>query len=203
MVSNLTGGWTDTVLTENGENQAKAVSQWLCEELGEPKLNLYCSDLKRARQTADPIVKALDLNPSYHVELREKGNGKARGLTVEEADVYFKSPPPIPELDWVTYEGGETWRQFYQRVSDFMDRVYPTIMDSSIFVCHGGTIHMIVSWWLGLIPDVMNKVFFDMDPTGVTILHRAVYGVNSLERLNDTSHLAENGVKNPFPVYET
>jgi probable phosphoglycerate mutase len=203
MVSELTGGWTDTALTENGKNQALAVAKWLADELYGQKLNLYCSDLKRARQTAEPIVESLDLKPSYHIELREKNNGKAAGLTVDEARLYFNEPPPELHLDWLPYDGGETWREFYTRVCDFMNRVYPTIKDSSIFVCHGGSIHMIVSWWLMLEPESMNKVFFDMDPTGVTVLYKAMYGNHLLERLNDTSHLAENCVKNPFPIRET
>lgn len=62
---------------------------------------------------------------------------------------------------------------------------------------------MIVSWWLRLDPDTMNKVFFDVDPTGVTILHEAYVRNHLIERLNDTSHLVENGVKNPFPIRET
>lgn len=113
MVSDLTGGWTDTSLTKNGKNQAKAVAKWLYEELGGQKLNLYCSDLKRAKQTAEPIAESMDLNPTYHIELRERDNGKAAGLTVEKAKVYYNEPPSVLKLDWLPYDGGETWRQFY------------------------------------------------------------------------------------------
>jgi probable phosphoglycerate mutase len=203
MVSDLTGGWTNTALTENGKTQAKAVAKRLYEELNEQKLNLYCSDLNRAIQTAVPIANILGLEPSYHIELRERNNGKAAGLTVDQAKAYFNEPPPTLELDYLPYQGGETWRQFNSRVSNFMESLYPALEDSSIFVCHGGTIHMIVSWWLGLDPETMNRVFFDSDPTCVTILHEAYVRNRIVERLNDTSHLVECGVMNPFPLRET
>ncbi len=204
LVSNLTGGWTDTSLTENGRLQAKAVAEWLHEELHGKKLNLYCSDLKRAKETAEPIAEVLGLSPGYYIELREKNNGKAAGLTVEEAEKYFTEPPSNKfPLDWLPYEGGETWRQFYARVCGFMDELFPSINDTSIIVSHGGTIHMMVSWWLKLSPESMNDVFFNVETTGVTVLHKPPTGEHLIDRLNDTSHLAKHKVGAPFPLYET
>ncbi len=58
---------------------------------------------------------------------------------------------------------------------------------------------MIVSWWLGLEPEHMNKVFFESAPTGVTILHVTFWENHAIERLNDTYHLTRNGACNPFP----
>ncbi len=47
-VSNLTGGWSQTALTDLGRHQAQLVAKRLNRELGGVEIASYCSDLKRA-----------------------------------------------------------------------------------------------------------------------------------------------------------
>ena len=49
----MTGGWTDTPLTELGRNQAELIGLKLKRELGEERYTIYSSDLMRAKQTAE------------------------------------------------------------------------------------------------------------------------------------------------------
>ena len=52
-INNMTGGWTDTPLTELGRNQAELIGLKLKRELGEERYTIYSSDLMRAKQTAE------------------------------------------------------------------------------------------------------------------------------------------------------
>ena len=55
MVSDLTGGWSQVPLTENGRAQARAVASRLKRDLEGVDFAFYSSDLKRAYQTAEII----------------------------------------------------------------------------------------------------------------------------------------------------
>jgi probable phosphoglycerate mutase len=59
----ITGGWTNTNLTELGVIQAKSLANRLKRDISQLDLKLYCSDLKRAEQTAAIIGQALNLDP--------------------------------------------------------------------------------------------------------------------------------------------
>ena len=201
MVSDLTGGWTNSHLTETGKAQAEAVALWLSEELPSRRGRILCSDLSRAVQTAKPIAEALGVDFTRHKEMRELNNGIAAGKTKQEVKPFLNVSPVI-SVDWHPYPGSESWREFYARVSKFMDEMYPTFDETTVIVCYGGTIQMITSWWLGLEPEHMNRVFFESAPTGVTILHIAFWENRTIERLNDTYHLTRNGSRNPFPKKE-
>jgi probable phosphoglycerate mutase len=201
MVSDLTGGWTDSHLTEAGRAQAETVAQWLSEELTSGRVKILCSDLNRAVQTAKPIAEAIGVDFTRHRGIRELNNGIAAGKTKQEAKPFLNGSHKI-SIDWHPYPESESWREFYARVSAFMDKVYPTLNETAVIVCHGGTINMITSWWLGLEPEHMNQVFFESAPTGVTILHVAFWENRAIERLNDTYHLTRNGSRNPFPKEE-
>lgn len=201
MVSDLTGGWTNSHLTEAGRTQADAVAQWLSEELPSGRVKVLCSDLSRAVQTAEPIAEAIGVDFTRHREIRELNNGIATGKTKQEAKPFLNESSKI-SIDWHPYPKSESWREFYVRVSKFMDEVYPTLDETAVIVCHGGTIQMITSWWLELEPEHMNRVFFESAPTGVTILHVAFRENRTIERLNDTYHLTRNGSRNPFPKKE-
>ncbi len=202
LVSNKTGGWTDTALTDCGKEQARLLAEWLKDELFPLKPDIYCSDLKRAKETAEPIINQLGLNASYHRELREKNNGKATGLTKDEAKLIFNDPEELT-LDYRAYEGAESWREFHHRVSGFMEELYKDLDNTAIIVGHGGSIHMILSWWLGLNPTQVNDVYLATRTTSVTILYEASAYGRSIERLNDVSHLVKAGMVNPFPIFET
>ena len=188
----LTGGWTDTDLTDLGKRQAAALASRLREELQGVRVKLYCSDLKRARHTADIIAAALRLKPTPLDGLREINNGVAKDKTKDEARMHYREPTE-PLLDWRFYPEAETWREFHLRVCGCMD----VIADEDatlLIVTHGGTINHIVDWWLGLDVATMSRVHFDTDPASISVLTINRLGDRAVSRLNDTSHLSVDGL---------
>jgi probable phosphoglycerate mutase len=194
-LNDLTGGWTDSDLTALGRRQAACLASRLKRELAAVPCRLCCSDLKRARQTADIIAQetgaALQLVPA----LREINNGIAAGKTKKEAQQYARTPPTgKPLLDWQMYPQAETWRQFYARVAACMARLISDQDRLLVLVTHGGTIINVVAWWLRLEVEMLSQVSFDAAPTSVSVLRVNQWNERTIGRLNDTAHLYAAGL---------
>ena len=74
-------GGTDIDLNARGHEQARLAAARLS---GLPVAAVYCSDLSRARQTAEPIARVLGLSLSVEPALRERSYGVFEGRTHEE-----------------------------------------------------------------------------------------------------------------------
>jgi probable phosphoglycerate mutase len=78
---NRYAGITDIDLTERGHEQALALANWAASA----KLcAIWVSPMKRARQTAVPVVKSTGLAPNVDERLREIDFGRGEGLTASE-----------------------------------------------------------------------------------------------------------------------
>jgi probable phosphoglycerate mutase len=187
------GGWSDAKLTELGIEQAHAVANRLSEELNE-RYNLYSSDLIRAKQTAEIIQKKLGIPITYSKELREHNPGIASGMRREEVDEHLQEVIK-PLIDWRMYPEAETFREFYQRVTGYMDRL-DEVEENLLIVSHGGTIHNILRWWIGTPVTDFFKFGFRIANTSITMLDKNKDGQNIIERLNDTTHYTKIGIKN-------
>ncbi len=192
-VQDLTGGWTDTPLTELGRQQAELLAARLPDVIGELPARLYCSDLLRAMQTAQIVGRALGLEPILEPGLREINNGVAAGLTREAAHA-LRAPPTEPLLDWCPYPGGESWRAFHRRVAACMEELTRNQQEVLILVSHGGTITQQVAWWLQLGWDTLQNAWFDAYPASLTVLRINKWQNRTIERLNDTAHLHAAGL---------
>ena len=192
-MNKLTGGWTDSALTELGRRQAACLASRLKREIGDTPCQLYSSDLKRALQTAEIIGKEIGVTPNPVPELRAPNNGVAAGKSVEEAKRYVLELTR-PVLDWQPYPQAETWRQFYSRVAACMDRLSSDQEIPLLLVTHAGTIINIVAWWLQLDIDMLCRVSFDALPASLSVLRRNQWNERTIERLNDTAHLYAAGL---------
>jgi broad specificity phosphatase PhoE len=192
-VRGLTGGWTDTGLTEVGRRQAHHLAVRLAREVGDLPCRVYCSDLKRAMETADAIGREMGIAPIPVSGLREFNNGIAAGMSQEEAHQYAQELTGSG-LDWQPYPGAETWRTFYLRVSACMDGLIEDQDGLLLLVTHGGTIVSIVYWWLQLRVDMLPSVSFHASPASVSVLRLNQWGERAIERLNDTAHLYAAGL---------
>ena len=198
-ISNLTGGWSQTALTDLGRHQARLVAARLKRELAGLELPSFCSDLRRAAQTAEIIADETGLQIVPEEGLREHNNGIAAGKTHEEAEK-FRVLPTHPLLDWRPYPGSETWREFYLRVSKCMERVTAEAEGPLLIVTHGGTIINVVAWWIRMPLDILSDFSLRTYNTGITILVETDLGERAIERHNDVAHLHQDGMAAPFPI---
>lgn len=191
----LTGGWTDSELTEKGRQQLQAAAQKLALDFSGRRLPLriLASDLKRASESAQILAKALgrEKDIEYCIFLREKNNGIAAGMTEEEAKKYFQKPASDQELDHSNYPGGETRNQFYKRIIDGLCSCADLERENLLIVAHKGTVQNIVFHWLGMdMAKVVEQNFsVDILPASVTVLGVNKWHEHAIFRLNDVSHL--------------
>lgn len=197
-VNGLTGGWTDTGLTDLGCRQAACLASRLKQELEDAPVRYYCSDLKRALETAEIVGQEIGVTAQLVPELREFSNGIAAGMMREEADK-LRREPTEPFIDWQPYPEAETWGQFYWRVAGCMDRLVEEQEELLLLVTHGGTLVNIVAWWLQLDDEMLSKVSFSAHPTSISVLRTNQWSSHELERLNDTAHLYAEGLAKGLP----
>ncbi len=86
-------GHLDVSLDDVGRVQAEATASWLGKALAEDAargaVRLVCSDLSRARQTAEPLAAALGVTARPDAGLRERDVGAWEGLTHHDISVRF------------------------------------------------------------------------------------------------------------------
>ena len=114
-----------------------------------------------------------------------------------------KSPDDIAQQDgeawrqwmshpWpVTFPGGETGESFAARIMRFCDHGLADMPEHCAIVAHAGVIRLMVLHLAGIALD--HQFALTCDPSSLTVMQ--LYGGNKgvLQRLNDTSHLADRG----------
>lgn len=164
-------------------------------ELDSTPVSLGTSGLKRAIQTAAIVGEALQIQPQIYSELNDLNNGLAAGKTHIEAQKIVL-PQSQPILDWRPYPQAETWRDFFTRVTGFMEQFSASQESAALLVTHAANIQVIVAWWLGM--DIDSRSQFEVSPASLSVLRYNRFGEPSVERLNDTAHLYQNGMPNPI-----
>lgn len=192
----LTGGWTDSDLTEKGRAQLQALAEKLARDFQGRRINyrILASDLKRAAESAQIIAGALGYAADkieYCQFLREKNNGKAAGLTEEAAKHFYCRPASEQELDHRNYVGGETRNEFYLRNVEGLKTKADWNKENLIIVAHKGTVQNLLFAWLGMdMKDVVeHNLSVDIAPASLTVLGINKWQEHAIFRLNDISHL--------------
>lgn len=192
----LTGGWTDSDLTEKGKAQLQALAEKLAKDFQGKRLSyrILASDLKRAAESAQIIAQALGYAADkieYYQFLREKNNGKAAGLTEEAAKQFYCRPASEQELDHRNYVGGETRNEFYLRNVEGLKAKTDWNKENLIIVAHKGTVQNLLFAWLGMdMKDVVeHNLSVDIAPASLTVLGINKWQEHAIFRLNDISHL--------------
>ncbi|MDP6458543.1 MAG: histidine phosphatase family protein [Candidatus Bathyarchaeota archaeon] len=199
MVSGLTGGWSQVALTENGRDQARAVASRLSRDLKGVDYAFYCSDLKRAHQTAEIIAEEVGREMIPSQELREFNNGVAANRKKAEVKHLYRSPSD-PIMDWQPYPEAETWRKFYHRIKAFMDKINSIEDRPTLIVSHGGTIVNIIAWWLRIEETNLSFTTFHSSAASLSVLDETQFNERRVERLNDTAHLHSLGQVPRLPI---
>ena len=137
-------GQLDPPLSERGREQSRALSAVLD---GLPGERVVCSDLGRARQTAE----LLGLRPErFDPRWREIDVGEWGGRTAAEVDAqgteltnWRGGPRKAPD--------GESWKAFSERVAGAVDELIAA-GGPWLVVCHGGCIRVAVAHLTGADP---------------------------------------------------
>ena len=128
-------GHIDIDLSEQGFLSAKELSSEISTNEYD---SIYCSDLKRARQTADAISLR---DVTYTKELREKSWGKNEGKSFGEIGIEYET-----FLQYIEALGGESIEDFSSRVKDFFFAFLPKQKkDNILIITHSGVIKTLLS----------------------------------------------------------
>lgn len=190
-INNMSGGWTDTPLTDLGRKQAKLIGDKLKKEIVDiNEYAFYSSDLLRAAQTAEIIGNQTNLKVIKNKGLREINTGVAAGKTKDWArENRIPRKSSGFDLDYQEFKDGETWREFYSRVCSCMDRIYEIEKRENLFiVTHGGTLGYIMAWWMKFEPEMIVNAYFSSSVGSITVLSQNSFQQNVLNKFNDTSH---------------
>lgn len=138
-------GSIDIPLEPEGHAEAEQAATRLGElSVSRPVSAIYCSTLTRARQTAEPIARALGLALAVEPGLGERHYGAFEGLTPLElerdwADEFRRWRAREP--DFGLPGGGESLRVFYERVNLALESLahrHPG--ERVVAVTHGGVL---------------------------------------------------------------
>lgn len=141
------GGWSQQPLSDEGKAQAEELANFVQRSDFGIK-HIYSSDLQRAMQTAQAVADKLHLPIIQMPEFRETNNGTLAGMKNELASKMY------PGLYWNTldweqrYPGGESPREFYERISTAWDAFQKMALEQDenvLLVTHGGVINVILS----------------------------------------------------------
>lgn len=179
------GGPADPELSEEGWAQAHRLAAWYGDRR-EPIEAVYCSPLRRARETAMPLAEAIgrevvvddelaEFDRGFHFyvpleELKEAGDPRYRQIMSGEWDDAVEVDP-------------DTFRQV---VVGAVERVIAANPGGRVaVVCHGGVVNAYASYVLG----IDSTLFFNPGYTSVSRILAARSGERSILSLNEVGHL--------------
>ncbi|SMF73261.1 alpha-ribazole phosphatase [Paenibacillus uliginis N3/975] len=132
---------------------------------------IFCSDLKRCRETLDWIYSASTDSVVFDNRLREMDFGDWEGKTYDQLKHYSIYREWLDNPQSVTPPGGEAWEHFQGRLADFMNSLTCWVKEEGkdnhvLMVTHGGVIRQLATM---TIPD---STFWDFsaDPGSLLTL---------------------------------
>lgn len=139
-------GALDCNLTELGVKQSKALG----ERLRNIKFDkVYCSDLKRARETLKHINIINDV--VIDERIRERNFGVFEGKTFKEIEKEFEKECIAWNENWKEYkpDAGESFIDSYLRVEAFMESLKAETGENILVCTHGGIVRAMYVYILG------------------------------------------------------
>ena len=189
-VSQIVGGErTCSGLSELGVRQGERLRERLHDE-GMTADVVLSSPLPRARQTAEILAPVLGAPIEYVADLEEHRPGEADGCPFVDFADRFGLFDFRAELDRPFAPGGETTREFHDRVIASLRRIEAEHQGSTMFaVCHGGVIDAAFRFLLSI--GIATPFDLWTLNTSLTEFVVAAGGTRTqLRRYNDAAHLA-------------
>jgi alpha-ribazole phosphatase len=161
-------GRTDAPLDAVGRRQVEALAVLLRSKRRCGRC--VCSPLRRAAQTAEILRSATARVAEVDPNLREIDFGRWEGKTFSE----IRDSSPEEVARWArfapdfAFPGGESLRDFLDRVRRAADRLAADEAETVLAVAHGGVIKAMLCRLLGL--DPRRYVVFEIAPASLTIV---------------------------------
>jgi len=198
----------DPVLTDLGHAQAELTAQRLAAAL-RPVTTIYVSTASRSQQTAEPLAQATGVAAITVPDLVEIQMPDWDGQLEEKVQrVFNEARHRSPEEWWEGLPGGESFRQFHDRVTaaleqiltqhgltrDGRDHLWQQSGDEGrvAIVAHGGTNAVALSYLLGVTPTPWEWERFVLAHASIARVRAiplAGAHVFSLRSFNDQEHL--------------
>lgn len=139
------GAESDIGLGLEGRLQARQAAAGLA---GLGPVAVYCSAMRRAMETADPIAEACGIDPIVIPELHERRMGPLSGVPIAEArdrvDLHIRRWGE-GDLD-AAHEGGESYRELRDRVvPPFVSLAERHRGETAVAVLHGVVIRVLLT----------------------------------------------------------
>ncbi|MFC4011294.1 histidine phosphatase family protein [Nonomuraea purpurea] len=192
-VEGVVGGWHDSQLTPVGLSAAVSIAQALRAQIPDgADVELFSSDLRRTRQTAEKVAELFGVKPILDRRLREKSYGEAGGRPKEWLDRRFVPPPAAGErLEHDEgVEGAETKAELARRIYAAMDEIVQRPCEHQIIVTHGGSLTFVVTSWIKMPIKAVGHASFRVRSGSITTLREDdFYHNRTVVNLGDTLHL--------------
>ena len=197
-IEGLVGGWYDSDVTDLGLHEASLIG-WRLRELipGAESVELFSSDLMRARRTAETIAAMVGAPVQLTADLREKSYGEAEGKPQAWLDERFVFPPSTG--DRMDHDegiaGAETRREIAQRIYRAMDRILASPCPNQIIVTHGFALTFVVAAWIEMPLDSSGRIAVTSTSGGITHLYEDdIFFNRNVVSLNETLHLERSEI---------
>jgi probable phosphoglycerate mutase len=192
------GSPADPPLSASGRAQAARMARWVAAESFAQRAEgerrpleqigaIYASPMRRARETAEPLARAIGAEVAIDPGLVEMDH---------LSDVYV----PLEQLKAEDYPRWQAMVQqgglyagvdlvaFRENVVASVERAIAAHAGRRVaLVCHGGVINA----WAGHVLGIADPFFLDVAYTGVSRFLAASTGERSVRSLNETAHLRE------------
>jgi broad specificity phosphatase PhoE len=139
-------GFRDTPLNDTGRHQAHVLAEKLVADRDLRFASLFCSDLRRAHETAAIVGAAIGLVPVPDARLREGNRGRWEGRRMSEVE----REEPERYAAWMTagpdfrFPGGESLLEQQTRVLDALEEFQARAEKPVLVVCHRGSIRVVL-----------------------------------------------------------
>ncbi len=184
----LADGVADPELSPEGHEQAAHLGRYLASEHLDA---IYASSLRRAQETAHPVVADRDLELLIEPDVAEFDKDSSEYVPVEELKA--ANDPRWQAMVDGTWDAGEDLATFNERTIGGIERIIETHRGQRVaVVCHGGVINAYLTSILGLDGDIRG--FFYPNYTSIHRVAAAASGERSIVTINETSHLRGSGL---------
>jgi broad specificity phosphatase PhoE len=179
----------DPPLSETGRDQADKLARRLA-LLDPPPSAVYCSPLRRTRETVIPFVERAGVDVRYEDELMEAYIGGWEGMPFEDIVSSDEDILPLVRAGrpiWQKAPNGEPFDAFRTRVNGAIDEILRRHPEGDVvIVCHGGVINAALGPLLG----IEHEMFFLPENTSVNSVEDDGAS-RRLRFLNDILHLTD------------